>query len=71
MSSTDTTSRSALWAALCTVFGGDAAAWLSSRRAEGASWRELEYEAAEAGVPVSHEYLRQQAKDRGLDRKAA
>lgn len=63
--------RSPLWHALSTVLGMDAADWLSSRRAEGASWRELEYEAAEAGVPVSHEFLRQQAKARGLDRKAA
>jgi len=66
-----TTYRETLWVALSTVLGMDAGDWLQERRAQGASWRELEADCTELGIPVSHEYLRSQAKLRNLDRSAA
>lgn len=63
--------RDTLWVALGSALGRDAGDWLAQRRSDGVSWRDIEAECAQAGVPVSHEYLRSQAKARGLDRKVA
>lgn len=63
--------RDTLWTALSAVLGEDAGSWLTDRRTQGMSWREIEAACAEVGVPVSHEYLRLQAKARGLDKKVA
>lgn len=66
-----TTYRETLWIALSTVLGMDAGDWIADRRAQGASWRELEADCTALGIPVSHEYLRSQAKLRDLDRRVA
>jgi hypothetical protein len=63
--------RDTLWVALSAALDGDAGSWLQERRSAGLSWRDIEAECAEVGVPVSHEWLRSQAKARGLDRKVA
>ncbi len=65
------TTESALWIALGTALGVDTETWLRTQREEGRSWRDIEATCAEAGVPVSHEWLRSQAKAHGLDRKVA
>lgn len=65
------TYRDTLWIALGTVLGEDAGDWIRNRRSAGASWRELEAECVQLGVPVSYEYLRSQAKMRGLDQAVA
>ncbi len=71
MSTNTTGTRDALWAALTVVLGTDPGGWIRDQRESGASWRELEAACAEAGVPVSYEYLRSKAKSLGLDRKVA
>lgn len=63
--------RDTLWTALGAVLGVDAGKWIRQQRKIGRSWREIESLCAEAGVPVSYEYLRSQAKARGLDGKVA
>lgn len=63
--------RETLWVALSTVLGVDAGEWIQARRAQGASWRDLEEECTQFGIPVSHEWLRSQAKLRDLDKSVA
>lgn len=63
--------RDTLWTALSAVLGVDAGQWIRQQRKVGRSWREIEALCAQAGVPVSYEYLRSQAKARGLDGKVA
>jgi len=65
------TYRETLWVALSTVLGMDAGDWIQERRAHGASWRELEADCTALGIPVSHEYLRSQAKLRNLEKVVA
>ena len=71
MSTSTSTYRDTLWIALGAVLGVDAGVWIQEQREDGRSWREIEALCAQAGVPVSYEYLGSQAKARGLDRKVA
>lgn len=57
--------RDTLWIALENAIQEDPSDFIRRGRDSGLSWRELEAVCAQHGVPVSHEWLRQQARDRG------
>jgi hypothetical protein len=59
--------RDTLWVALSAALGMDAGEWIKQQREGGATWRTIESACARVGVPVSHEYLRTQAKARGIN----
>jgi hypothetical protein len=59
--------RSSLWTALGSAIHEDPEAWVAAQRANGATWRDIAASCADVGVPVSYEFLRMQAKYRGID----